>query len=85
MDLVNVQDICDLIISAIPVQCIVPVIFVHSVLTDEDRNHILNHRLVVKQSKVEIEKIFVRHYEEICTGTGAGESKSRDSALPSWK
>ncbi len=56
VDLVNVQDICDLIISAIPVQCIVPVIFVHSVLTDEDRNHILNHRLVVKQSKVEIEK-----------------------------
>lgn len=56
VDLVNVQDICDLIISAIPIQCMVPVILVHSVLTDEDRNHIMNHRLVLNQNKVTVEK-----------------------------
>lgn len=56
VDLVNVQDICDLVISAIPIQCMVPVILVHSVLTDEDRNHIMNHRLVLNQNKVTVEK-----------------------------
>ena len=56
VDLVNVQDICDLVISAIPIQCMVPVILVHSVLTDEDRNHIMNHRLVLNQNRVTVEK-----------------------------
>ena len=56
VDLVNVQNICDLVISAIQVQCMVPVIVVHSVLTDEDRNHILNHKLVLNQNKIDIEK-----------------------------
>ncbi|MDD2971132.1 MAG: BglG family transcription antiterminator [Lachnospiraceae bacterium] len=56
MDLVNVQDICDLIISAIPIPCLVPVIVVHSVLTEEDRNHILKHSLILNHNKIDVEK-----------------------------
>ena len=42
----NAQNICNLIISTIRVNSVVPVITVHPVLTEFDRNAILSHRLV---------------------------------------
>ena len=45
-DMRNAQNICNLIVSTIRVNSVVPVITVHPVLTEFDRNAILSHRLV---------------------------------------
>lgn len=50
VDLMNVQNICDLIISTVNVNAVVPVINVHPILTELDRKLILNHRLVAPRS-----------------------------------
>jgi len=43
---VHVQDTCDLVISTVRVQSIIPVIVVNPILTDDDRSYILHHKLV---------------------------------------
>lgn len=53
--LINAQNICDLIISTVKINSIVPSITVHPVLTELDRRSILNHRLVAPKN-VEIQK-----------------------------
>lgn len=53
--LINAQNICDLIISTVKINSIVPSITVHPVLTELDRRSILNHRLVAPRN-VEIQK-----------------------------
>lgn len=50
VDLVNVQKICDLIISTVKIHAVVPVITVHPILTEFDRNIILNHRIIAPKS-----------------------------------
>lgn len=50
VDLVNVQNICDVVISTVKIQTVVPVITVHPVLTELDRRMILNHKLVAPRS-----------------------------------
>lgn len=44
--LMNVQDICDLIITTVKFDSVVPDIVVHPVLTELDRRNILNHKLI---------------------------------------
>lgn len=46
VELINVQNVCDLIISTVKIKSVVPVITVHPVLTEFDRKAILNHRRV---------------------------------------
>ena len=59
VNLVNVQNICDLIISTVKLNCIVPVITVHPVLTEFDRRNILNHKLVApKNIEMQRESLF---------------------------
>ena len=59
VDMVNAQNICNLIISTVKVNSIVPVITVHPVLTEFDRHAILNHRLVVPQTlTIQRDRIF---------------------------
>lgn len=53
--LINAQNICDLIISTVKINSIVPSITVHPVLTELDRRSILNHRLVAPRN-VEVQK-----------------------------
>ncbi len=50
VDLLNVQDECNLIISTIRLNSLVPVITVHPILTEFDKNCILNHPLVTRRS-----------------------------------
>lgn len=50
VDLVNVQKICDLVISTVKINTVVPVITVHPILTEFDRNIILNHRIIAPKS-----------------------------------
>ena len=55
----NVQDICDIIISTVPVNSVVPNIVVHPVLTELDRKNILNHRLIApKQIAIKKNELF---------------------------
>lgn len=51
-DSVNVQKICDLVISTVKINCIVPAIVVHPILTDMDRKLILNHQLISGKQKI---------------------------------
>ena len=44
--LVNVQDMCDLVISTVRISAVVPVLVVHPILTNEDRLYILSNSLV---------------------------------------
>lgn len=55
VQLINAQNICDLIISTVKINSIVPSITVHPILTELDRRSILNHRLVAPKN-VEIQK-----------------------------
>ena len=48
--MVNIQNICDLVISTVRLNCIVPVITVNPILTEFDRKAILNHRLVAPKN-----------------------------------
>lgn len=50
VDMVNVQNVCDLVISTVKVNTVVPVITVHPILTEFDRNIILNHRIVAPKN-----------------------------------
>ena len=55
----NVQDICDIIISTVPVNSVIPNIVVHPVLTELDRKNILNHRLIApKQIAIKKNELF---------------------------
>ena len=59
VDMLNAQNICNLIISTIRVNSVVPVITVHPVLTEFDRHAILSHRLVApKILTVQRDRIF---------------------------
>ena len=59
VDMRNAQNVCNLIISTIRVNSVVPVITVHPVLTEFDRYAILSHRLVApKLLTVQRERIF---------------------------
>lgn len=58
---VNVQKICDIVISTFKMKCLVPVIVVHPILTDVDRKIILNHSMFRNLSgKVDLEQLFSR-------------------------
>lgn len=56
VNVVNVQEICDLVISTIRIQSQVPLIVVHPILTDNDRSKIRNHRLVAGRQRVKIQE-----------------------------
>ena len=59
VDLLNAQNICNLIISTIRVNSVVPVITVHPVLTEYDRHVILSHRMVApKTLTVQRDRLF---------------------------
>lgn len=50
VDMINVQNICDLVISTVKIHAVVPVITVHPILTEFDRSSILNHRIIAPKS-----------------------------------
>ena len=52
VDAINVQNICDLVISTVKIKCVVPVLIVHPILTDLDRRTILNHQLIYGKQKI---------------------------------
>lgn len=52
VDMVNIQNICDLVISTVKINTVVPVITVHPILTEFDRKIILNHKMVAPISVV---------------------------------
>jgi transcriptional antiterminator/mannitol/fructose-specific phosphotransferase system IIA component (Ntr-type) len=59
MDMHNVQNVCDIVISTVQINCIVPVITVHPIMTEFDRRAILNHELVVpKNIEMQRDRIF---------------------------
>lgn len=45
-DLMNPQDVCDIIVSSVKMQTVVPVIVVNPILNDFDRKNILNHPMI---------------------------------------
>ncbi len=51
VDVINVQQMCDLVISTVKINSLVPVLIVHPILTADDRQYILNHQLVVHHQK----------------------------------
>ena len=58
-DMVNIQKICDLVISTIKINTVVPVITVHPILTEFDRKMILNHKMVApKNVRAQMERLF---------------------------
>ncbi|MBE5967240.1 MAG: transcription antiterminator [Lachnospiraceae bacterium] len=52
VDVIQVQNICDLVISTVKIKSLVPVIVVHPILTDYDRKAILSHKLIAKKRKL---------------------------------
>lgn len=57
--LMNVQEICDLIITTVKVNSVVPIIVVNPILTEFDRKNILNHKLIApKQIEIRRDQIF---------------------------
>lgn len=55
----NIQNICDIVISTVPFKSVVPVIQVHPILTEQEREQILNHPKIRKiTTGVSPEKIF---------------------------
>lgn len=54
VDVFNVQDICDLVISTVRIKSVLPLIVVRPILTDEDRRTILSHELVRSSRKNKI-------------------------------
>lgn len=54
VDVFNVQDICDLVISTVRIKSVLPLIVVKPILTDEDRRNILSHELVRSSQKNKI-------------------------------
>lgn len=60
-NVVNVQNICDIVISTVKMNCLVPVIVVHPILTDFDRKIILNHSMFRNiHGKVDVDELFDR-------------------------
>ena len=53
VDCINIQDICDLIITTVKINSVVPNILVHPILTEFDRKNIVSHKRIV-QKQVEI-------------------------------
>lgn len=59
VNMLNVQNICNLVISTVKLNCLVPVITVHPILTEFDRRTILNHELVApKNVEVQRDRLF---------------------------
>ena len=59
VDLLNVQDVCDLIITTVKINNVVPSIVVHPILTELDRKNILNHKLIApKEIEIRRDQIF---------------------------
>lgn len=52
VDVINIQEICDLMISTVKIKSIVPSVVVHPILTDYDRKTILSHCLIEKKKKL---------------------------------
>ncbi len=58
-NVVNAQDICDLIITTVKMNSVIPVITVHPILTEFDRRSILNHKMVApKNIEMQRENLF---------------------------
>lgn len=58
---VNVHNICDIVVTTIKMNCLVPVIVVHPILTDFDRKIILNHSMFRNlNGSVDIDGLFER-------------------------
>ena len=59
VNMMNPQRICDLIISTVRINSVVPVITVNPILSELDKKNILHHRLVeARQVELQREKIF---------------------------
>lgn len=57
--LMNPQDVCDIIVSSVKMQTVVPVIVVNPILNDFDRKNILNHPMIKSRfGFVDIEALF---------------------------
>lgn len=58
-DIMNIQNICDIVISTVKIKSLVPVIEVHPILRDFDRRNILNHpRIKGKMGVVDTNALF---------------------------
>ena len=56
---INVHNICDVVISTHKINCLVPVIVVHPILTDFDKKLILNHSVFKNlQGNVDVAELF---------------------------
>lgn len=56
---INVHNICDVVISTHKINCLVPVIVVHHILTDFDKKLILNHSVFKNlQGNVDVDELF---------------------------
>lgn len=65
--LLNVQEVCDLIISTVKINSVVPNIVVHPILTEFDRRGILNHKLIApKQIEIRRDQIFQVVKKYVC-------------------
>lgn len=59
MSMMNPQKVCDLIISTIQINSVVPVITVNPILTDFDKRNILHHRLIAsRQVEIQRDRLF---------------------------
>lgn len=57
--LMNVQEVCDLLITTVKINTVVPGIVVNPILTEYDRRNILSHRLIApKQIEIRRDQIF---------------------------
>lgn len=57
--LMNPQDVCDIIVSSVKMQTVVPVIVVNPILNDFDRKNILNHPMIKSRfGFVDIEALY---------------------------
>lgn len=58
-DAINVHNVCDIVISTFKMNCLVPVIVVHPILTDYDRKLILSHSLFKSnEGEVDVEALY---------------------------
>ena len=58
---VNIQQICDVVVTTIKMKCLVPVIVVHPILTDYDRKLILNHSIFRNSgNSLDLDELFER-------------------------
>ena len=59
VNLLNAQDVCDLIITTVKINSVVPSIVVHPILTELDRRNIMNHKLIApKEIEIRRDQIF---------------------------